>query len=107
MFSFSFRYDYHFIIKAIEKIGDKLSKEIKILPYNGENFRTISFSNFTFLDSLAFLQASLAQLASDLQKTGHKYNILKNSKLVKTKKIFDHTKMEMCLEKGFFPYEYW
>jgi hypothetical protein len=88
-------------------MGEQLERPISVLPYNGENFRTITFENFTFVDSLAFLQASLAQLASDLKNTGHKYNILKKSHLVKTKNVFDASKMDMCLEKGFFPYEYW
>lgn len=107
MFILIFRYDYHFIIKAIEKFEDRLGGKVTVLPYNGENFRTISFSNFTFVDSLAFLQSSLAQLSSDLANTGHQYEILRQSDLVRTKKIFDLSKMDMMLRKSFFPYEFW
>lgn len=99
------RYDLHFIVKALAKFGDKIEK-LKVLAYNGENFRTLTFNSFRFIDSLAFLQASLAQLGSDLKTTNHDYAILKQTSLVLTDKIFDNKKFEMILDKSFFPYEY-
>jgi len=71
------KYDFHFIIKS-EK-----SRTIDILPYNGENFRMLSFKGFKFLDSLAFLQSSLSQLSENLFLTDHKYPILKQTFLTK------------------------
>ena len=102
------RYDFHFVIKALEKFEKEIGQSgIKILPFNGENFRTISFASFTFLDTIAFLQSSLGQLSEDLSKTNHPYSILKQSSIVKTKGKFDTEKMELFLKKSFFPYEYW
>jgi len=97
------KYDFHFLIQALnrKKVGT-----IKVLPYNGEHFRTISFQGFKFVDSLAFLQASLAQLSSDLSNTDHDYGILKQTDLVKTDGNFDSVKFKAILQKSFFPYEF-
>jgi len=99
------KYDMHFIIQAIPKFRDRIHK-IKVLPYNGENFRTMKLNSFEILDSLSFLQASLAQLADDLKVTPHKYSILKQTYLVREKGSFSKKKLEMVLAKSFFPYEY-
>ena len=72
-----------------------------------EHFRMIKFNSFTLLDSLAFLQSSLSQLAEELKDSNHDYPILRQSDIVKTKGYFDKEKFEMVLQKGFFPYEYW
>jgi len=99
------RYDFHFIVKSLNGRTDV--RNIRVLPYNGENFRTISFNTFTFLDSLSFLQASLSQLADDLSNTDNNYHILKQTYLVKTLNVFDRKKFQMVLGKSYFPYEYW
>ncbi len=97
------KYDFHFIVRALNK---KNVGNIRVLPYNGEHFRTISFKGFRFVDSLAFLQASLAQLSGDLSNTPHNYNILKQTYLVKTNKKLDSKKLQAVLQKSFFPYEF-
>lgn len=99
------RFDLHFIVKALGHFGEKI-QNLSILPYNGENFRTLSFNRFEFIDSLAFLQSSLAELATDLKNTNHDYSILRQTNLVKTNVQFDQEKLDMILEKSFFPYEY-
>lgn len=99
------RYDMHFIIKAMNEFQEEI-KNISILPYNSENFRTLSFNSFEFLDSLSFLQASLSQLSTDLKETEHNYEILKQTFLVKKNKKFCEKRFHMVLEKSFFPYEY-
>jgi hypothetical protein len=98
------KYDFHFLVKAISK---KNVKNLYVLPYNMEHFRMIKFNSFTLLDSLAFLQSSLSQLAEELKDSNHDYPILRQSDIVKTKGYFDKEKFEMVLQKGFFPYEYW
>ena len=99
------RFDLHFIVKALASFGEEI-ENLSVLPYNGENFRTLSFNCFDFVDSLAFLQASLSQLASDLQGTKHDYSILKQTSLVLSDEKFDNEKFEMILGKSFFPYEF-
>jgi len=97
------RYDFHFIIRALngKDVGD-----IRVIPFNGEHFRTISFRGYKLVDTLAFLQSSLAQLSEDLRNTSHNYEILKQTDLVKTGSLFDDKKFEAILGKSFFPYEY-
>ena len=63
-------YDFHFLIKALIKMGTQV-KNMYVLPFNMERFRMIKFNSFMFLDSIAFLQASLSTLADDLRKSGH------------------------------------
>jgi len=92
-------------VKALGNFGEDI-KSINVLPYNGENFRTLSFNCFEFIDSLAFLQSSLAQLCEDLKNTRHGYDILKQTYLVQTNGQFDPIKFDMVLQKSFYPYEY-
>lgn len=99
------KYDMHFIVKALSSFKDEI-EGIEVLPYNGENFRTLSFNIFEFIDSLAFLQASLAQLSSDLKESDNKYAILRQTYLVKKGGRFNKKRFAMVLEKSFFPYEY-
>jgi hypothetical protein len=99
------KYDFHFIIKAIN--DKKGVRNINILPYNGENFRTVSFNSFMFVDSMSFLQNSLAKLSEDLKNTDNEYTILRQTNLVKSNDRFNQLKFEMVLGKSFFPYEYW
>jgi hypothetical protein len=100
------RYDFHFIIKALNNRKKDINN-IYILPYNGENFRSIQFNSFLFLDSMAFLQSSLAQLSEDLAKTDNPYSILRQTYLVKKDGRFNKKRFNLVLGKSFFPYEYW
>lgn len=99
------RYDMHFLIKAIPSFKEKISG-IRILPYNGENFRTMRFNCFEFLDTLSFLQASLNELSKELSATDHEYPLLRQTYLVRTNNKFDKEKLKMVLSKSFFPYEF-
>ena len=98
------KYDFHIIVKSL---ANKKLKNIYILPYNMENFRVIKFNSFMMLDSIAFLQASLGQLAQELYDSNHDYPIIKQSDLVKSEGYFDNDKFQMVLKKGHFCYEYW
>lgn len=100
------KYDFHFIIKALNDRRTDI-KNIHILPYNGENFRTIQFNSFIFLDSMSFLQNSLAQLSDDLSKTDNPYSILRQTYLVRKDGKFSKKKFRLVLGKSFFPYEFW
>lgn len=99
------KYDMHFIIKGLSHFKTNI-RNLSVLPYNGENFRCLKFNSFEFVDTLAFLQASLSQLTADLKLSGHTYPILKQTKLCKSGSQFDRNLFEMVLEKSFFPYEY-
>lgn len=98
------KYDFHFLVKSLAK---KKLKNLYILPYNMEHFRMIKFNSFMLLDSLAFMQSSLSQLADELKLSNHDYPIITKTDLVKTNGYFDKEKFNMILQKGFFPYEFW
>ena len=93
------------MVKGLGKFGEKI-KNISVLPFNGENFRTISFNCFEFADSYSFLQASLDTLANNLKVSNHDFSIIKQTYLAKTNGTFDREKYEMVLQKSYFPYEY-
>lgn len=100
------RFDYHFLVKALNDFKNQIVN-ISVLPYNGENFRTISFNSFEFNDSLAFLQSSLSQLSNDLSLSNHTYPILKQTYLVKEENgKISNKKLGLLLKKSFFPYEF-
>ena len=101
------KYDMHFIIKAMALFKTEIHG-ICVLPYNGENFRTLRFNSFEFIDTLAFLQAPLATLSEELKLTDHNYHILKQTFLAKPSNKSSISKKRMCmvLSKSFFPYEF-
>jgi len=101
----SSRYDMHFIIKALANFTDDIIN-ISVLPYNGENFRTMRFNSFEIMDSLAFLQESLNQLANNLKESNHSYDILRQTYLTKKNGRLCKDRFDMVLGKSFFPYEY-
>lgn len=94
------------MIQSLPKVHEKI-KYISILPYNGENFRTITLNRYLFLDSMSFLQSSLSNLTETLHKSNHSYEILQQCSLIVEGNDVNQEKMEMLLEKGFFPYSYW
>ena len=59
-------YDGHLIIR---EVGEHTSK-IDVIPRNYEKYISFSFNHFKFLDSAAFLAASLDTLASNLYDRG-------------------------------------
>lgn len=92
------KFDMHFIIQAMAQFPEKI-KNISVLPFNGENFRTLTFNSFQFLDTMSFLPTSLAQLSLNLSQSNHDYPILKQTYLAQFG-------LDKILRKGFFPYEY-
>lgn len=92
------KYDMHFIIQALAQYPEQVNN-ISVLPFNGENFRTLRFNSFQFLDTMSFLPSSLAQLSHDLSQTDHDYPLLRQTYL-------GNFGLKDILRKGFFPYEY-
>lgn len=89
-------FDGHFLIKNIP--DDSRIKRVNMLPLNSEKFRTLSINNFLFLDSMAFLNASLDTLVVNLS---HNYNFPILSQIE-----HDDKKKQLLCRKGVFPYEY-
>jgi hypothetical protein len=98
----SAKYDSHFILTELNMILNPGS--VTAIPANTESFKTFSVGGITFLDSLAFLNMSLAQLANDLKLTpNYDYKILDSLGLYEKE---EKEKKEMLLSKQIYPYEY-
>lgn len=93
-------YDNHILLKHLK--NDRRIGTISGLPINSEKFRTLNFNCYTFLDSLAFLNASLDELVGDLERN-HPFNIMDQLDFYEKG---DLDKKELLLKKGVFPYEY-
>jgi hypothetical protein len=91
-------YDGHLIIKSV---GQYCSK-IEVIPQNYEKYISFSYNHLRFLDSAAFLQASLETLAANLYEGGkgkHKFT----HSIAHCK---DPAKVDLLLQKGVYPYDY-
>ena len=90
-------YDAHIILNAI-----KFSvKKIKCIPINMEKYMTFSLGSMRYIDSLQFLNASLAKLVSNMDTTNFKRDYVCNHYKVDTQQ-----KIELLTQKGQYPYEY-
>ena len=91
-------YDGHLIIR---EVGEHTSK-IDVIPRNYEKYISFSFNHFKFLDSAAFLAASLDTLASNLYDSGKGRDKFRES----IKHCKDNEHLDLLLRKGCFPYDY-
>lgn len=96
-------YDFHHILDAMSRVGDKYETGIQAVPNNTENFKTVSFSGFRFIDSCAFLSAPLETLARNMIDGNPK-----NAPRFKShfKKIMSRADMLRFSRKGVYPYKW-
>ncbi len=96
------KYDSHFVLTELNMILDP--GKITAIPSNTETFKTFSVGGIQFLDSLAFLNMSLAQLVEDLKLTpNHEYKIIDNLGFYNEG---EKEKRDLLLSKQIFPYEH-
>ena len=93
-------YDSHFIIKHMTKYQGK--RRFTGIPNNTEKFKTFDVGRTKFVDSRAFLDASLAELVDDLVQEKNDFKILENSGIYET----EEQRNLLISQKGVFPYEY-
>jgi hypothetical protein len=92
-------YDSHLILNALKP--DPRIVAMKALPRNTEKFRVLEINYYTFLDSLSFLEGSLADLVDDLVRSGHDFPLIDQAGLCKTPE-----EKQLLLQKGVYPYEF-
>jgi hypothetical protein len=65
-------------------------------------------NNYTFLDSLSFLDGSLASVSEDLHRSGHSFDLIDKCGLSKCGQTgnYDPEAKRLLLRKGVFPYEF-
>lgn len=87
-------FDSHLLLKQFDLDQTEI-KNMSAISSNTEKFKTISINKFTFIDSLSFLQGSLAELVDDLNKSGASFNVLNQWEVAS-----DPEKKELLLRKG-------
>ena len=98
----SAKYDSHFILMELHSVLKP--GNISAIPNNTESFKTFSIGGIHFLDSLAFLNMSLSQLAKDLKLVeNYEYKILNALGLYDSS---EKLKKDLLLSKQIYPYEY-
>ena len=86
-------YDSHLIIKALDKYN---ASDISVIASTTEKFISFTIGGYRFIDSLAFLNASLDTLVTVLKKGGEFKHTMRH--------FPDH--VDLVLRKGCFPYEF-
>ena len=100
-------YDSHFIMQEIGKIietntyvdkkGETRQHKINVIPNNMEKYMAFMLGyNLVFIDSLQFMNQSLANLAKNLPEDAFKY----------TSEVFKGEKLQLMKQKGVYPYDY-
>ncbi|CAG2250926.1 unnamed protein product [Mytilus edulis] len=81
----------------MSKIGKFKEQDITVIPHNKEKYMSFSIGNLRFIDSLQFLNSSLATLTKNLADEGQKhFNYL-------SKTFPDPDVFSLLLRKGVFP----
>lgn len=102
-------YDSHLILKSFRNIDSQLNG-FSAIPLSGDKFMSFSTKGLQFIDSIRFMNERLETLVKNLKSAGpDKFIHLKQglqlyceaNKIVWTDKI-----LEMAMQKGEFPYEY-
>ena len=100
-------YDSHILMDAIVEM--KLTEELDGIPLNTEKFKMLKIGNITFLDSAAFLSASLDQLVKNLKVSDHSFPIVSDWLRKEHPLCFEEelqAKKQLLLRKGVYPYEF-
>lgn len=92
-------YDGHIILKSIDHSIEKIS----CIPQDGEAFLTFTLDNASFIDSLRFLNSSLADISAVLLKDCFKKEKLNEEVLRKKFKYSHQWFFEYCMKKGLEP----
>lgn len=91
-------YDSHFLVRAISKCDDVVHT-IDSIPVNTQKFKMITLnSRIKFIDSFAFLPASLANLVDTARKSDCPFPVL--TQMVDG----DEESKRLLLRKGVYPY---
>ena len=94
-------YDGQFILRCLPTSKENIWT-LKGLPTNGEKLKTLQLNNFHFVDTLDFLQGSLADLVRSLNES-HTFSLLDQSMLYKS---CERELKDLLLEKGVYCYEW-
>ena len=96
-------YDSKYVLQQVGRLDPMIVHNLTVLAQNSEKFKSVTIGPVRFIDSLAHMNSSLANLVENLKNTGQD-----------THQVFQHMsrefpcadKFEMLLRKGTFPYQY-
>ena len=88
-------YDAHLLAHGMQR-----NAKLSALAYNSQKFRTVTWGSFTHMDSMAFVQSGLGEMASVMKKSGESFPLLGQSDLARG----DEGLLELLHAKGVFPY---
>ena len=95
LFCHNLNYDIKFILEKLD--GEK---KVEILARNTQNFLSVKIGQFLFLDTMNFLDGSLARNVENVRKDSM-------NNFFQTKKICpDMNKLNLLLKKQVYPYDY-
>ena len=90
-------YDSHLLM---QKLGQFKDRQVKCIPKNMEKYISFSIGHIRFLDSLNFMNESLARLVTNLAANGDEH-------FHQIKRHFPDPKLRsLMLRKGVYPYEW-
>lgn len=97
-------YDCGFIMQGLANsaIAKKVYR-LEALPLNTEKFKTLRINNFNFLDSIAFLNSSLATLVDELRVSQDEFTLLDHFSYCGRQIT---ASKELLLRKSVYPYDW-
>ena len=95
-------YDSHFLFRYYSNDYVTSTTNMFAIPTNTEKFKAFEMCGVQFIDSLAFLEASLSEMVEDLKAEDCKFDIIRKSGLCENSEQLDW----LLRSKGIYPYEY-
>lgn len=97
-------YDSAFLCQGLSN-SDIVAKirRISAIPLNTEKFKTMRINCYSFLDSLAFLNNSLANLVTELKDSNHNFPLLDKFSYLGKQPNCDK---ELLVRKSVYPYDW-
>jgi len=90
-------YDKNVFFKSIVHMKDNI-KKVSILADNTNQYKSFTINNFNFIDTMRFMNSSLAKLIENLPEDGMHF--------LKDLNKGDNAKLKYITQKGYFPYEW-
>lgn len=103
-------YDSHLAVSALHTVKDKIY-QISAIPLNTQRLKMLQINRLLFIDSQAFLPASLEKNVETLVASNHSFNILKQKQwstmfCADTDKEKEMECRDLMKRKGAYPYQF-
>ena len=108
VFSHNFSgFDSHLLMRPFAQVLKNRRLSVKAIPLNTEKFKCMQLGKYIMLlDSMAFLNSSLQELVSTLQKSNHNFKHVKQMVQDWTGCQDKKKGVKLLLQKGVYPYSF-